>query len=125
MFVNDEAGREVLEELAGLGVRLLALRCTGFNKVDLPAARELLTAAQRGSSFPEFQAGLCKDCTFRDFMHSACAATKPRAYCTSGRRANNVVNASPMVATASTIRLMPGSPRRPLMRTTTGSTRTE
>ena len=41
VFVNDEAGREVLEELAGLGVRLLALRCTGFNKVDLPAAREL------------------------------------------------------------------------------------
>ena len=41
MFVNDEAGRKVLEELAGLGVRLLALRCTGFNKVDLPAAKEL------------------------------------------------------------------------------------
>ena len=41
VFVNDEARREVLEELAGLGVRLLALRCTGFNKVDLPAAREL------------------------------------------------------------------------------------
>ena len=41
MFVNDEAGRKVLEELARLGVRLLALRCTGFNKVDLPAAREL------------------------------------------------------------------------------------
>jgi len=41
VFVNDEAGREVLEELAGLGVRLLALPCTGFNKVDLPAAREL------------------------------------------------------------------------------------
>ena len=41
VFVNDDAGREVLEQLAGLGVRLLALRCTGFNKVDLPAAREL------------------------------------------------------------------------------------
>jgi D-lactate dehydrogenase len=41
VFVNDEAGRGVLEELAGLGVRLLALRCTGFNKVDLPAAKEL------------------------------------------------------------------------------------
>jgi D-lactate dehydrogenase len=41
VFVNDDAGREVLRELAGSGVRLLALRCTGFNKVDLPAAREL------------------------------------------------------------------------------------
>jgi D-lactate dehydrogenase len=41
IFVNDEAGRGVVEKLAGLGVRLLALRCTGFNKVDLPAAKEL------------------------------------------------------------------------------------
>ena len=41
VFVNDDACREVLQKLAGLGVRLLALRCTGFNKVDLPAAREL------------------------------------------------------------------------------------
>src|SRR5262249_19311035 len=41
VFVNDEAGRAVLEELARLGVRLLALRCTGFNKVDLTAPKEL------------------------------------------------------------------------------------
>ncbi len=41
VFVNDDAGRPVLEKLAGLGVRLLALRCTGFNRVDLPAAKEL------------------------------------------------------------------------------------
>jgi D-lactate dehydrogenase len=41
VFVNDDAGRGVLGQLAGLGVRLLALRCTGFNKVDLLAAREL------------------------------------------------------------------------------------
>jgi D-lactate dehydrogenase len=41
VFVNDEAGRGVLEELVGLGVRLLALRCTGFNKMDLPAAKQL------------------------------------------------------------------------------------
>jgi D-lactate dehydrogenase len=41
VFVNDDAGRPVLEKLAGLGVRLLALRCSGFNKVDLAAAKEL------------------------------------------------------------------------------------
>ncbi len=40
-FVNDDAGRAVLEELAGFGVGLLTLRCTGFNHVDLPAAKEL------------------------------------------------------------------------------------
>jgi D-lactate dehydrogenase len=41
VFVNDDAGRGVLERLAGLGIRLLALRCTGFNNVDLPAAKAL------------------------------------------------------------------------------------
>src|SRR6187551_3519099 len=47
VFVNDEAGREVLEQLAASGVRLLTLRCTGFNRVDLPAARELGLAVTR------------------------------------------------------------------------------
>ena len=39
--MNDDAGRAVLEKLAGLGVKMLALRCTGFNRVDLSAAKEL------------------------------------------------------------------------------------
>jgi D-lactate dehydrogenase len=46
-FVNDDAGREVLGVLAGLGVRLLALRCTGFNRVDLAAAGDLGLAVTR------------------------------------------------------------------------------
>ncbi|MCO7261463.1 2-hydroxyacid dehydrogenase [Dickeya zeae] len=41
IFVNDEAGREVLTELANNGINILALRCAGFNNVDLEAAREL------------------------------------------------------------------------------------
>jgi len=41
VFVNDDASRPVLQGLAKTGVRLLALRCTGFNRVDLPAAKEL------------------------------------------------------------------------------------
>ncbi len=40
VFVNDDCGRAVLAQLAKLGVRLLALRCTGFNKVDVAAAKE-------------------------------------------------------------------------------------
>lgn len=31
----------MLEELAALGVEILALRCAGFNNVDLDAAKEL------------------------------------------------------------------------------------
>lgn len=41
IFVNDDGSREVLQELASLGIKNLALRCAGFNNVDLDAAREL------------------------------------------------------------------------------------
>lgn len=41
LFVNDCADRACLEVLAGLDVKALALRCAGFNNVDLVAAREL------------------------------------------------------------------------------------
>jgi D-lactate dehydrogenase len=54
VFVNDDAGRDVLETLAGLGVRLLALRCTGFNNVDLPAAKELGLAVTRVPNYSPY-----------------------------------------------------------------------
>lgn len=41
IFVNDTANRETLKALADQGVRLVALRCAGFNNVDLLAAKEL------------------------------------------------------------------------------------
>ena len=41
IFVNDDGSRAVLEELAELGVKFIALRCAGFNNVDLDAAKEL------------------------------------------------------------------------------------
>jgi D-lactate dehydrogenase len=41
VFVNDQLDRPCLAALAGQGVRLVALRCTGFNHVGLAAAREL------------------------------------------------------------------------------------
>lgn len=47
IFVNDRADRACLEILAALGVKLLALRCAGFNNVDLKAARELGIAVTR------------------------------------------------------------------------------
>ncbi|TFL16116.1 2-hydroxyacid dehydrogenase [Jannaschia formosa] len=46
-FVNDDLGAEVLERLAGLGVRLIALRSAGFNNVDLDAAARLGLAVGR------------------------------------------------------------------------------
>ncbi|HHL2560776.1 TPA: 2-hydroxyacid dehydrogenase [Yersinia enterocolitica] len=41
IFVNDDACRETLENLKNVGVKFLALRCAGFNNVDLDAAKEL------------------------------------------------------------------------------------
>ena len=41
IFVNDDGSRPVLEELKKHGVKYIALRCAGFNNVDLDAAKEL------------------------------------------------------------------------------------
>ena len=40
VFVNDDVSRPVVEQLHSLGVRLILLRCAGFNNVDLAAAKE-------------------------------------------------------------------------------------
>ncbi len=40
-FVNSDLGRSVLEKLRELEVRLVLLRCAGYNNVDLEAAKEL------------------------------------------------------------------------------------
>lgn len=41
LFVNDDGSRPVLEELKRIGVKYIALRCAGFNNVDLDAAKAL------------------------------------------------------------------------------------
>ena len=41
VFVNDTLDREVLSALQQQGIRLVVLRCAGFNNVDLSAADEL------------------------------------------------------------------------------------
>src|SRR5687768_16090954 len=40
-FVNDDLGARVLQKLAAHGTRLIALRCAGFNNVDLSMAHQL------------------------------------------------------------------------------------
>ncbi|MEM9782021.1 MAG: 2-hydroxyacid dehydrogenase [Pseudomonadota bacterium] len=47
VFVNDTVDRSVIERLAAGGVRLIALRCAGFNNVDLDAAAEMGIAVCR------------------------------------------------------------------------------
>jgi D-lactate dehydrogenase len=47
VFVNDHLDRPCLEAVAAQGVKLVALRCTGFNNVDLTAAKELKLTVTR------------------------------------------------------------------------------
>lgn len=40
IFVNAECDKRVIEKMAGYGVKLIALRCAGFNNVDVHAAQQ-------------------------------------------------------------------------------------
>ncbi len=40
IFVNDVADRQVMQQFAANGIAIIALRCAGFNNVDLHAAAE-------------------------------------------------------------------------------------
>ncbi|XFA72300.1 2-hydroxyacid dehydrogenase [Thermosynechococcaceae cyanobacterium Okahandja] len=54
VFVNDDVGAVTLQRLADLGVRLVTLRCTGFNNVDLKAAAALGITVTRVSDYSPY-----------------------------------------------------------------------
>lgn len=41
-FVNDDIGKETISVLKEIGVELIALRCAGYNNVDLAAAKDVI-----------------------------------------------------------------------------------
>lgn len=51
VFVNDRVDRSCLEILKRSGVKLVALRCAGFNNVDTATAKELGVAVTRVPSY--------------------------------------------------------------------------
>jgi lactate dehydrogenase-like 2-hydroxyacid dehydrogenase len=55
VFVNDQLDRVALENLKALGVQLVALRCAGYNNVDLIAANDLGISVAR---VPAYSPGL-------------------------------------------------------------------
>lgn len=54
VFVNDEVSNEVIAELSRIGVKLIALRCAGFNNVDLEAAKKYKIAVVRVPAYSPF-----------------------------------------------------------------------
>ncbi len=53
-FVNDDLGASTLSELKEAGVRLVALRCAGFNRLDLTTADHLQMATARVPSYSPY-----------------------------------------------------------------------
>ncbi|WP_286235788.1 2-hydroxyacid dehydrogenase [Thalassotalea sediminis] len=41
VFVNDNINKKVLETLSDFNIKTIALRCAGFNNIDLPCAKSL------------------------------------------------------------------------------------
>ncbi|WP_425503684.1 2-hydroxyacid dehydrogenase [Luteolibacter flavescens] len=54
IFVNDHADRACLERLKEYGVKHIALRCAGFNGVDLVAAKELGLSVTRVPAYSPY-----------------------------------------------------------------------
>ncbi len=54
VFVNDQLDRPCLQTLAAQGVQLVALRCTGFNNLDLAAAKELRLTVTRVPAYSPY-----------------------------------------------------------------------
>ena len=54
IFVNDEAPRKVIEILHECGVKLILLRCAGFNNVDLAAAKEYAITVLRVPAYSPY-----------------------------------------------------------------------
>lgn len=54
VFVNDHSDRTALEILQSLGVQHLALRCAGFNSVDLVAAKEFGLSVTRVPAYSPY-----------------------------------------------------------------------
>ena len=54
IFVNDKADRPALELLSSLGVKHIALRCAGFNGVDIAAANQLGLSVTRVPAYSPY-----------------------------------------------------------------------
>ena len=52
IFVHDTADTAIIEQMAGYGVKLIALRAAGYNNVDLAAAKDKLKVVRVPAYYP-------------------------------------------------------------------------
>ena len=79
IFVNDQLNAECLTVLKEKGVFLIALRCAGYNNVDLKKAKELGIRTVRVPAYsPQAVAEMAISllCTFNRKIHKSYARTK-------------------------------------------------
>ena len=93
VFVNDQVDQDVLGILAGFGVRVVALRCAGYNNVDLRAAERLGIAVVRVPAYSpeavsEFTVGLLLSLDRR--IHRAWARVRENNFALDGLIGRNL-----------------------------------
>ena len=64
VFVNDQVNAAVIERLHSLGIRLIALRCAGYNNVDLAAAKKHGITVVRVPAYSPYAVAEHTDCSY-------------------------------------------------------------
>src|SRR5947207_7081203 len=64
VFVNDQVNGAVIAQLHSLGVRLITLRCAGYNNVDLAAATETRRHGCTRAGVLPLRSGRAHDCSY-------------------------------------------------------------
>lgn len=95
VFVNDDLGAAVLAKLAEFGVKAIALRCAGFNNLDLAALNSLPIRAARVPAYsPEAVAEhtVAMMMTLNRKLHKAYNRTKEDNFSLNGLLGFNIHN---------------------------------
>jgi len=111
VFVNDELPAGVLKRLAASGVRLVALRCAGFNNVDLAEANALGIAVARVPAYSPHavaEHAVALILTLNSKTHRAYARVREGNFALDGRSASTFTGAPS--ASSAPARSAPRSP---------------
>ena len=79
IFVNDAAGGAVIRKLKEYGVGLVALRCSGFNNVDMAAAEQCGVRVMRVPAYSPYSVAehaMAMLLTLNRKIHKACIRTR-------------------------------------------------